>query len=163
MKDIRNSRIIDGELLLVAVDNKMVYGVIFKDTIYTYEKGELSTLVAGDNDVIKIAATNGIETSKRKEIMIAISNSDSDKVAVEKAIKISGKKKMVVTPFIQSVANCVALNISNKGPYKFKSKDKESLDYVKMYSKEVGDYIGEIVGKELKVTVLNSELVIEII
>ena len=162
MKDIRSNRLIDGDLVLVAIDCKLIYGIIFKDTIYILKNTELELVDAITSEFIKVINLTGAETSKRKEIMQLISNSDVDTVAVEKATKICGKKKMVVPPFIQSVTNCVALNLSNRGPYKFKSRDKESLDYVRLYSREVSEYIGGIINKKVSIKVIDSELIIEI-
>lgn len=164
MKDVRNQRIIDGELVLMSIENKLVYGVVFKETCYVVDSNaNLVTYKADTERMVKLSVPTGVEISIRKEILQYVSNSDYDKVAIDKAAKICGKKKMEVTPFIQSVANCVAMNISNKGPYRFKSRDTESIKYAKLYSKDIAEYISNIVNKKLKVTVINSELVVEII
>ena len=163
MKDIRGNRLIDGDLVLLALDSVLEYGVIFKDKLYFLKDSELSAVEATSKCIDKIISPLGNEISKRKEILQAISNSDVDEVAVNKATKLCGKKKFVETPFIQSMVNCIALNISNGGPYKFRSRDKEALDYVRLYSKETANYIGNIVNRKLGVTVKENEIIVEIL
>lgn len=162
MKDIRGNRLIDGDLVLLALDSSLEYGVIFKETLYFLKDFELRTVEAISNKMDKIISPSGNEVSKRKEILQVISNCGEDEVAVMKSTKLSGKKKFVETPFIQSITNCITLNISNGGPYRFKSRDKESLEYVKLYSRETAEYIGNIINKKLTITVKNNEIIVEL-
>lgn len=163
MKDIRNQRLIDGELVLIALENKLVYGVIFKETVYYISLNDLMTLTAETSRLTKISVPTGVEVSIRKEILQYVANCSSDRVAIEKASKLCGKKKFEPNTLVQSMANCVAMPMSAKSNFKFTSRDEDSVKYVKMYTREVADYIKSISGKDVVVSVTNNEIVVALV
>lgn len=162
MKDYREQRALDGELVILAGEDKLIYGVLFKECIFIQKYGELECIDAITSDFIKIQIPTGKEISIRKSILQDISNSDFDNVIASKAAKLCGKKKMEVTPFIQSIVTCIASGASTKRKYRFKSSDAESLSYIRLYSRELTTHIKETIGKDVKIVVDSEEIVITV-